>query len=175
MLGSKPSFATVLNFDYSTGEPHVIGTVTGTGGTLTFTLDLDDPTGTKEVSGNFSMALVGPDSLWRGFVSLGGDTQVDGPGPQPLGDAALFSFGDLENVSGWFLTVGSSDLPLTLTVTSQLDSFAPFHPVLTVDVTGDLTVSAAAVPLPGALALFVGGAGLLGFAGTRRRVRPSRS
>ncbi len=111
--------------------------MTGTSGQLKFTLDLDDPTLAKDISGSFSADLVGPDHLDRGSVELFGDTAFDGSGPLDLGDASSNPFSAaMPNVTTWFLNVASGDLPLSVVLTTSLFSFNfdSFTPKLTIDV-----------------------------------------
>jgi hypothetical protein len=151
-----------------------VAVVTGTSGTLNFTLDLNDPTLAKDIFGSFSVDLAGPSTVYS--VGLLGDTASDGTGPNSLGDAALNpSFEPLPNVTKWYLNVAAAGLPLSIIVTSQLSSFydLSFIPTLTIEVAdgGNLTVSP--TPLPGALALFATGAGVYGWFGLRKSRRRS--
>ena len=168
LTAAAPSQAVPVSiaFDYSSGIPSTVATITGTGGLMSFSLDIGDPT-LSYVFGSFSMDIVGPGAVHLGSVSLLGAPFIDGAF-QDLGDAALDPSSGLTNVSVWTFLAGALDLPLSLVVTSQLDTFdAPFTPVLTVDLGGDLQVT----PLPGALVLFTTGIGFLGLMGARRRRR----
>jgi hypothetical protein len=171
LTAATPSRATQLLFPFLNNTPSTVAIVSGTNGTLNFTLDLNDPTLSKDVAGSFEMDFVSPNGTFAS-VQLIGDTQSFGLF-QDLGDAASLPFGGLTNVSLWHLDIpadlpfGLSDLPFSLVVMSQLDSSFPFMPILTVDASGDLGVRA--TPLPGALGLFASGMGLLGWIGSRRR------
>lgn len=159
----------VLPFDFTSGLPTTVASIVGTGGTMSFTLDVGDPT-LSNVFGDFAMDFKRLDNSSIGSVSLVGAPFIDGPS-QILGDASLNPSGGLPNVSTWFLNVGPSDLPLFLVVTSTLNSFGdPFTPVLTVDFTGDIQ----ATPLPGSFALFLSALGAGGIA-MRRRQRKTHS
>jgi hypothetical protein len=70
------------------------------------------------------------------------------------------------------VTVAPGDLsPLTLSIFSTLTPVSgPLNPLLTVNFTGDLQLSATAVPLPGTLPLFITGMGILGLLGRRRKI-----
>jgi hypothetical protein len=154
-----------LAFDFTTGSPSTVATINGSGGHMEFVLDLGDPT-LSNVFGNFSMDIEGPGSTPLGSVSLIGGTFLDGAS-QGLGDAAANPVSGLPNISTWFLDVGPLDLPLSLVVTSQLDTLGdPLAPLLTVEFSnGNLQVT----PLPGALALFATGIGVFGLIGSRRK------
>jgi hypothetical protein len=160
-------------FDPSSGTPTTVATVTGTGGTLIFTLDLDDPLLTKIIFGSFSVDYFHPSATTS--LGLSGDTATDGPfnplGPIPVG-AVTGSV--LANVTTWSLTVGALDLPLDIVVTSILFAFFedPFTPSLKMELIGDLAI-ASAVPLPAALPLFASGLGALGLLAWRRKRRAS--
>jgi hypothetical protein len=165
--------ATQLPFSFNNNPSPgtVVGIVSGTNGTLNFTLNVDDPALAKDVAGSFEMDFVSQNGTFAS-VQVIGDTQSFGAS-QDLGDAALFPFGGLTNITTWHLDIpadlpfGLSDMPFSLVVMSQLDSTVPFTPILTVDFTGDLQVRA--TPLPAALGLFASGMGLLGWMGSRRR------
>jgi hypothetical protein len=172
LLTAAPSRAETIAFDHTSGTPAVVATIIGDGGTMNFTLDVDDPT-LSNVAGSFSMDVFGPGDVPLGSISLIG---------APFADGAFFDFGSiapptgggLPNVSLWSLAVGALDLPLTLVVTASLFAFeSPFAPLLTVEFEGDLRIDVAAVPVPAALPLFGTGLGLLGLMGMRRRRRRS--
>jgi hypothetical protein len=166
--------ATVLAFDYTNNTQQTVATVTGSNGTLSFTLDLGDPTASN-VEGDFAMDLVGPGNVIIGSISLDLGPLFLGPGPTDFGDIHNTVVTDfLYNFNTWqAVALAAGDLPLSIVVTSQLDTVGdPFTPILTVTADGDLTV-VTATPLPGALALFSTGVGVLGLVGARRRRRLS--
>jgi hypothetical protein len=167
--------ATVLPFNNS-GVPTVVGTVNGTGGTMNFTLDVDDPAAFN-VFGTFAMDVFGPGNVLLGHIDLSGGPIIDGLGPTDFGAIDPPGvFGGLPNISLWHLDVaGAAQLPLTLQETAFLTGFDPFNPVLPGDLTGDLVLNpVSAVPLPGALPLFATGLAALGLIGRRRRARASK-
>jgi hypothetical protein len=161
-----------IAFDYSTNTPSTVATITGVnGGQISFSLDVGDPN-QDSVFGNFEIDIVGPGNATLGSVSLIGAPIVDGPFAD-LGDAAANPSGGLASVSIWTFLADSSGLPLSLIVTSQLDTFGnPFTPHLTIDLSGDLQI--AQVPVPGALVLFGTGLGMLGMVSARRRRTKAR-
>jgi hypothetical protein len=166
------SHAATLSFDYTSGVPNAVATVTGTSGTMNFQLDLNDPT-LSNVFGNFSMDIYGPGSILLGTISLDGGPLIDGIASQDFSNIATPGVNDvLPNVSTWSLTVSGANLPLSLIVTSELDSIGdPVNPVLTVDFTDDLRVADTTTPLPSALPLFASGLGITLFLSMRRKRR----
>jgi len=168
-LGSQRSDAAVLSFDYTSGIPATIATVTGTGGTMNFTLDLNDPT-LSNVYGNFSMDVYAPGNTLIGTISLDGGPLIDGVASQDFGSIALPGVNDIfPNVSMWSLAVVAANLPLNLVVTSTLNTIGdPLNPVLTVNFTGDLALAPSAVPLPATLPMLAGGVGILALLRSRR-------
>jgi hypothetical protein len=171
LLNAAPGRAETIALDHTSGTPTVVATVIGTGGTMIFSLDVDDPT-LSNVGGSFSMDVFGPGDVPLGSINLIGAPFLDGA-LIDFGSIAAPTGGGLPNVSLWSLTVGALDLPLTLVVTASIfDAFEnPFNPVLTVAFDGDLAIAVEGVPLPAALPLFATGLGLLGLIGWRRRKR----
>jgi hypothetical protein len=162
-----------IAFD-DTGTSTTTVNVTGaSGGTMLFSLavggllDLDS-------SNNFSLDVLNVASDVISSVNFLGLSQL--AGPFDYGDATapanspLFDF-TFYDVMTWSVTVAPGDLsPLTLNIFSVLTPVSgPLNPLLTVDFTGDLQLPAA-VPLPGALPLFLTGMGVLGLLGRRRKV-----
>lgn len=179
LFASERSLAVPLSFDYTTGNPIPVATITGTGGTMDFSLDVADP-GLSDRSGNFAMDVFSPGDVLLGSISLIGAPSLNG-GSFAFGSIAWPPgvAGGLPNISTWSLTVVALDLPLTLVVTSILfDALGnPFAPLLTVDFTGDLALATNAVPLPATLPLFATGIGMMGLLGWRRKrkgVAPGR-
>ena len=179
LFANGQSLAVPLPFDYTTGMQTTVATITGTGGTMNFTLDVDDPTLTDQtfsgVNGSFSMDVLGPGDVILGSISLAGAPYFDGLS-QDFGSIAtppvpLVPVLPIESM--WSLTVGAPDLPLSLEVTSYLfNLFGPltYTPVLTVEFTGNLALTSPnAVPLPATLPLFASGLGVLGLLGWRRK------
>ena len=171
LASQRSSNATTLTFDFTSGLPSTVATITGTSGTMNFTLDLKDPT-LSNVVGNFSMDVIGPGSTVLGSISLLGGPLIDGVASQDFGGIAPPGINDLfPNVSSWHLAVASGGLPLSLVVTSTLDTIGDdlVSPLLTVDFTGDLQLQASATPLPAALPLFATGLGALSLLARRRK------
>jgi hypothetical protein len=175
IFASDPGHAVPIPFDRVSGNPTVVATVSGTGGTMTFTLDVNDP-GLTDRSGNFSMDIFNSGNVLLGSISLAGAPFIDGPFAS-FGSIEGGVLGGLSNVSTWSLAVGAPGFPLTLVVTSALfDALEnAFNPLLSVDTSGDLVVAANAVPLPGALPLFAAGLALMGVLRWRRSRDRGRS
>jgi hypothetical protein len=163
-----------IAFD-DTGTSTTTANVTGaSGGTMSFSLavggllDLDS-------SNNFSLDVFNATGDVISSVNFLGLSQLAGsfdygdttaPANFPLFDTTFY------DVMTWSVTVAPGDLsPLTLSIFSTLTPVSgPLNPLLTVNFTGDLQLSATAVPLPGTLPLFITGMGILGLLGRRRKI-----
>jgi len=147
------SNAAPLAFDFS-GSTTTSVTITGTaGGTMSFTLDL----GPTDVAGNFNIDIFNGSSAALASLYMAGLT-----GPT-FGGVTANDYGNvtgrtdlqsepLWNNAAWQVTIISGQLPVTLSIASVLtplfDGDPLFSPVLTLDLSGDLQIAAAAVPSP---------------------------
>ena len=165
------SKAATLTF-YNDGSPHVVGTVTGTGGVMSFTLNVDDPN-LDNVAGNFALDVFGPLQQparpyrpCRRPISSGGASGRfrchRNPGCRFL--PKRVRLGIWQSLAETFRSPSGDGLLIRIWT-------SPFTPVLTVTFSGDLALAQSAVPLPAALPMFAAGLGILGLRGRRRRKR----
>jgi hypothetical protein len=164
LVGGGQSRADVIAFDFSGNSTTVVNVTGVAGGTMKFTLDLGDPSGSSLFAGDFSMDVKNSSDVIISSVNFLG---LETGNTTSYGDVTgQTTFDGLSNLATWTVTVLASDLsPVRLGITSTLTGGPgdPAHPVLTADFTGDLQIAAAAVPgpvvgagLPGLLLIFGG-------------------
>jgi len=179
VLASGPSQAvTAIPFNNPSNDD-LVATVTGTGGTLNFRLDI----GSEDVFGEFAMDIFSNPGNPGGGTLLGRIDLLLGPaftgmGPTLHGSIEYnppFSLGVdgfLTQKNSWFLNVAPIDVALYIYVSSDLVSTTNqgFTPSLRVAFTEGLEVQVLApVPLPAALPMFAAGLSVFGLMGWRRR------
>jgi len=152
LLGSEQSKAAAISFDFLGSSITTVNVAGTNGGTMTFRLDLGDSAG-GNIDGNFSLDAKNSSGDIISSVSfLGtGDGSTQDFGDQ-TSSVPFFGF-PWPNIAIWSVNVTSADLsPVRLDITSTLTvgpSFGDLQPLLTLDFTGDLRLSAVPLgPLP---------------------------
>ncbi|MGE0720012.1 MAG: hypothetical protein AB7P02_31495 [Alphaproteobacteria bacterium] len=171
-LAAAPAAAVTVGFDHS-GTVSTVVTVGGHGSGLDFELNFGAPAGAT-VEGDFTLEVRNKDDATISLVNFLGLSFNPSPAVAAYGDTTIppgglvldFAFTDTMT---WSVSLTPDDTgPLSLIITSTLTpsaNFGPFSPQLDVGLSGDLYVASA----PAALPLFIGGLGMIGWLGRRRR------